>query len=89
MQSKHNYVCINRCYINEKLYVSAGSGHHQIFLRQIKIVLYISRDGVLMCYAQRPKTLIEPKNRPQRVVAQAIQPQRVVALSKRPQRVVA
>ena len=38
---KHNYVCINRCYIllTKKLHVSAGNGH-QVFLKQIKVVLY-------------------------------------------------
>ena len=34
---------------NEKLHVSASSGHHQVFtLETIKIALYNSRDGVLM-----------------------------------------
>jgi len=33
---------------NKKRHVSDGSGHHQVFLKQIKIVLYNSRDGVLL-----------------------------------------
>ena len=48
---KHNYVCLIRCCIlnKQRLHVSASSGHHQVIsLVTIKIVLYNSRDGVLM-----------------------------------------
>jgi len=48
-QIHERYMMMMMTLNNEKLHVSASSGHHQVFtLQTFKIVLYNSRDGVLM-----------------------------------------
>jgi len=47
------YLFIYLCVYQEKLYVSAGSGHHQVLsFDSLKVILYNSLDSVLMSIFQ-------------------------------------